>query len=218
MTENVTLSRRAAVAGATALAAAVPPIGIALAAPARSAGDAGLLRLVGEWFEIGLQLDQAEAQLASLEDAALPDWSKPDGGTDPRGVPILFEHREEIVAYWKKRLDAMAHHHDLPRWQQWRKEALQDFDAWHAELEANRQANGAAGLAPQVEVLRMRQTEVLGQVFALPAQTTAGALAKLRIFAAEDALEGGGPPWATEHLQLVLGDLERLAVNTGRAA
>jgi hypothetical protein len=46
MTENVTLSRRAAIAGATALAAAVPSIGAVLAAPASPADDAELLRLV----------------------------------------------------------------------------------------------------------------------------------------------------------------------------
>jgi hypothetical protein len=71
---------------------------------------------------------------------------------------------------------------------------------------------------PKVEALRAHHAAILERIFALPAQTAAGALAKLRIFAAEDRWKDSRAPWAAELLQLALADLERQAANMGRAA
>lgn len=214
------LTRRAALTGATALATTA-----ALAAPAAAGksvsltdlptSDCELIGLVDEWLQVERELAEAACPLADLEDAARPDRPEPDGGTDVHGRTVFWADREELVAYWIKRLETMAGHPQLAQWQRWREEALQEFDAWHAEMEANRQANGAAALEVHVTALEDRRQEIVEAVHLTAATTLAGVLAKLQMVAQENEWRDPGE-WTRRLQAAALADLERLAAGEGR--
>ena len=208
MTETKTLSRRAAIAGATALAAAVPSIGTALAVPSCSADDAELIGLVDEWLQVERELVKSECRLADLVDAAQPGRPRPGKGMT----------REELVAHWDEQLQFWGPGHpENETMRRWRADALQKFDAWDAEEAANREANGAAALEVHVTALEDRRQKIVEAVHLASATTLAGVLAKLQMVSQEDEFRDPGE-WTRRLQAVAIADLERLAAGEGRLA